>query len=209
MKNSIINLLVILVILSYPTESAAKSLTIASSNELATVLTEEEFHANQERRDFVPIPYMGKTFMAFKESLAFKESQRKYQVINSHGYMGKYQFGPSTLKRFKIVQYEVFLENQELQERAFVALCQVNKWILIRDIKRMVGKTINGIPITESGILAAAHLAGAGNVKKYLRSWGEHDFEDAYGTSIEEYLIRFRNYDTTNIIPNRFPMLEL
>jgi hypothetical protein len=43
---------------------------------------------------------------------------------------------------------------------------------LIRDIKRMVGKKINGIPITESGILAAAHLAGAGNVKKISEKLG-------------------------------------
>ena len=32
---------------------------------------------------------------------------------------------------------------------------------------------MNGIEITESGILAAAHLSGAGNVKKYLRSNGK------------------------------------
>ncbi len=209
MKNLILNLSVVLVFLSYPTENTAKSLYTEDINELTTVPTEEEFYASQERTDFVPIPFLGKTFVGFKESLAFKESQRRYQVVNPHGYMGKYQFSPSTLERFNIVKHEVFLGNQELQERAFVALCQVNKWILIRDINRMVGKTINGIPITESGILAAAHLAGAGNVKKYLRSMGEHDFADAFGTSIEEYLILFRNYDTTNIIPNRLPMLEL
>ncbi len=209
MKVSIIHLFVISVILSYPTKGAAKSINTTPSNELTIVPTEEEFYANQHNNDFVPIPFIGRSFTGFKESLAFKESQRNYQVINAHGYMGKYQFGPNTLKRFKIIEHKNFLENQELQERTFVALCQVNKWILIRDINRMVGKTVKGIPITESGILAAAHLAGAGNVKKYLRSWGKHDFEDAFGTSIEEYLIRFRNYDTTNIIPNRFPMLEL
>jgi hypothetical protein len=40
-------------------------------------------------------------------------------------------------------------------------------------------KTINGIKVTESGILAAAHLSGAGNVKKFLRSNGSHSFSDA------------------------------
>jgi lipid II:glycine glycyltransferase (peptidoglycan interpeptide bridge formation enzyme) len=45
--------------------------------------------------------------------------------------------------------------------------------------------------------------------KKYLRSWGQYDFKDAFGTSIEEYLIRFMNYDTTSIIPDRFPKLEV
>jgi hypothetical protein len=209
MKISIIKLLVILVILSYPKESAAKSFPFSTSSELFTVPTEEEFYTKKQSDDLLPIPFVGKSFMGFKEALAFKESQRRYRVINIHGYMGKYQFGPGTLERFKIIQHQNFIDNQELQEKTFVALCQVNKWILIRDIKRMVGKKINGIPITESGILAAAHLAGAGNVKKYLRSWGQYDFKDAFGTSIEEYLIRFMNYDTTSIIPDRFPKLEV
>ena len=53
-------------------------------------------------------------------------------------------------------------------EQAFLAYCKVNKWILRKDIKRRVGKVINGVKIIESGILAAAHLSGAGNVKKIL-----------------------------------------
>ena len=75
----------------------------------------------------------------------------------------------------------------------------MNKWILRKDIKRSVGKRINGIRITESGILAAAHLAGAGNVKKFLRSNGDFKFSDAFGTSIEEYMSKFAGYDMSNI----------
>jgi hypothetical protein len=55
------------------------------------------------------------------------------------------------------------------------------------------------VEVTESGILAAAHLAGAGNVKKYLRSYGENDVEDAYGTSISEYLEKFSGYDLSKV----------
>jgi hypothetical protein len=47
--------------------------------------------------------------------------------------------------------------------------------------------------------LAAAHLAGAGNVKKYLRSRGAYAFEDAFGTSIEQYLREFAHYNTASI----------
>lgn len=149
------------------------------------------------------IPYLEKNYMAFKEAIAFKESQGKYQVVNTLGYLGKYQFGRTTLERFKIYDTKAFLQNPEQQEKAFMALCKVNKWILRKDIKRSVGKTINGIRITESGILAAAHLSGAGNVKKFLRSNGEERFYDAYGSSIQVYMKKFANYDVSNIVANR------
>ena len=149
------------------------------------------------------IPYLEKDFVGFKEALAFKESQGKYTVVNTLGYLGKYQFGRSTLERFEIYNTKEFLQNPELQEKAFTALCKVNKWILRKDIKNSVGKTINGIEITESGILAAAHLGGAGNVKKYLRSNGVKCFSDAYGSSIQIYLKKFGGYDVSSIVADR------
>ena len=149
------------------------------------------------------IPYLEKDFVGFKEALAFKESQGKYTVVNTFGYLGKYQFGKTTLLRFKIYNTKAFLNNPELQEKAFKALCKVNKWILRKDIQRCVGKTINGITISTSGILAAAHLSGAGNVKKFLRSNGTRNFSDAYGSSIECYLKKFGGYDVSEIEPDR------
>ncbi|MDE1207382.1 peptidoglycan-binding protein LysM [Tenacibaculum larymnensis] len=153
----------------------------------------------------VNIPFLLNDFVGFKEALAFKESQGKYRVVNTLGYLGKYQFGKETLKRFRIYNTTHFLKNPELQERTFVAYCKLNKWILRKDIKRSVGKTINGVKITESGILAAAHLSGAGNVKKFLRSNGSIRFNDAYGTSIQSYLKKFAGYDVSNIKANKKP----
>jgi hypothetical protein len=149
------------------------------------------------------IPYLKRNFVAFKEALAFKESQGNYRVVNTLGYLGKYQFGRTTLERFKIYNTSAFLQDPELQEKAFIALCKVNKWILRRDFKNYVGKTINDIKITESGILAAAHLSGAGNVKKFLRSNGVKRFSDAYGTSMQSYIKKFASYDVSNIIADR------
>ena len=149
------------------------------------------------------ILYLNKNFVGFKEALAFKESQGKYRVINTLGYLGKYQFGSTTLERFKIYNTTLFLHNPELQEQVFIAYCRVNKWILRKDIRRSVGKTINGIKITESGILAAAHLSGAGNVKKYLRSNGQRNCSDAYGSSIKSYMKDFAGYDVSFIKGDR------
>jgi hypothetical protein len=156
----------------------------------------------------VEIPFVGNRFNGFREALGFKESQGKYHAVNTLGYLGKYQFGESTLNRFKIYDIDLFLNTPELQENAFVALCSLNKWILKRDIERSVGKKINGIRITESGILAAAHLAGAGNVKKFLRSGGENQFSDAYGSSVQHYLKEFAGYDTSFIKPKKKPIVS-
>ena len=164
---------------------------------ISTVLTEEETTSS-----FAKL-YVKNDFEHFKEALASRESQGNYKAVNKLGYLGKYQFGRSTLERFEIYNIRTFLKTPELQEKAFLALCSVNKWILRKDICRSKGKIINGIFITESGILAAAHLGGAGNVKKFLRSLGTVKFKDAFGTSIESYLRLFAGYDTSAIKANR------
>jgi len=175
------------------------------TKEISSVPTEEEEKESTSQN--YNIPFVGNSFNGFKEAVAFKESQGNYNVVNTLGYLGKYQFGRSTLKRFKIHDTQLFLNTPKLQEDAFIALCSVNKWILRKDIKRNIGKKINGIKITESGILAAAHLAGAGNVKKYLRSNGSKRFEDAYGSSIQHYLKQFSGYNTSFIEANKKPVL--
>jgi hypothetical protein len=148
-------------------------------------------------------PELGKSYLAFKEALGFKESGGDYKIINEFGYMGKYQFGKGTLRMIGIRDANLFLNSPHLQEAAFYANASRNKWILKRDIERFQDKVINGIKITESGILAAAHLAGPGNVKKFLRSGGANSFNDGFGTSIKHYFKRFANYDTSFVVPDR------
>ena len=135
--------------------------------------------------------------------MAFKESRGDYSSVNTFGYLGKYQFGEETLKMIGIYNPAQFLKNPVLQEKAFIANAARNKWILRRDIKNFVGKRINGVLITESGILAAAHLAGPGSVKEYLRSYGLDNFADGYGTTVEYYMKRFSGYDTSFVKPNK------
>lgn len=150
------------------------------------------------------MPYLGKTYLGFKDAVGFKESRGNYFTVNEFGYLGKYQFGKETLKLIGIYSPNQFLYNPELQEKAFLANAMRNKWILRKDIKRFVGKKINGVVITESGILAAAHLAGPGSVKSYLRSYGADNFSDAFGSSISYYMKRFSGYDTSFIVPDKY-----
>ena len=51
--------------------------------------------------------------------------------------------------------------------------------------------------------MAAAHLAGPGSVKKYLRSGGKQGFADAYGSTVKYYMKRFAGYDVSSIKANK------
>jgi hypothetical protein len=145
-------------------------------------------------------PFSGKSFTGFKEAIAFRESQGKFKIINSLGYMGKYQFGRTTLNTIGISNTAAFLNNPNLQEKAFVALLSINKSELQSEIEKFDGTVVSGIQITESGILAAAHLGGAGSVKKFFKSKGTRANRDGFGTSIKSYLRKFSGYDTSVII---------
>lgn len=175
------------------------SLKVESSLEFVVLAEPMKNHEN----DMVSPPFLGNAYNGFKEALAFKESQGRYNVINTLGYMGKYQFGASTLKLMGVYNTNAFLSDPVLQEKVFETNVARNKWILRRDIKRFNGKRIRGVEITESGIVAAAHLAGAGNVKKYLRSYGKNDVADAYGSSISYYMRKFAGFDISEIEQQR------
>lgn len=184
----------------YSTSSLDLNYTVALVKE-----NELEKEINFERA----LPKLGKSYDGFKEAVAFKESRGNYRTINEFGYMGKYQFGIGTLELLGIYNGSEFLNSPQLQEAAFYTNTSRNKWILIRDIARFEGKVINGVKVTESGILAAAHLAGPGSVKKYLRSFGAQAFSDAFGTSIKNYMKRFEGYDTSFIKPVQNPRVDI
>jgi hypothetical protein len=164
-----------------------------------TVLSEDEVLEEAEEFSL----FLGKSFIGFKEAVGFKESQGRYSIVNTFGYMGKYQFGKGTLKLIGVYNTNTFINNPGVQEKAFEANLSRNKWILRRDIKRFSGKIIGGVKITESGILAAAHLGGPGSVKKFLRSYGENVFSDAFGSSVRYYMNKFAGYDTSSVEENK------
>lgn len=146
------------------------------------------------------VPYTGKFFIGYKEAIAFKESQGKYKKINSLGYIGKYQFGKETLKTIGIHDSNRFLNSPRMQEKAFVALLAKNKSELKHIIDKYEGQIVSGIRVTESGILAAAHLGGVGSVKKFFKHEGKRYLKDAYGTSVRSYMRDFGGYETSGIV---------
>ena len=129
----------------------------------------------------------------FLNAVGHRESSNRYTVVNKWGYMGKYQFGKRTLKNLGYdVSRKEFLNSPHLQEMAMLDLLSHNKKILQSYINTHEGEIIHGTKITESGILAAAHLAGPGNVKRYFKKGKQ--FKDGNGTKLTSYLTKFSGY---------------
>jgi len=140
-----------------------------------------------------PVEIKLKGHNEFLDAIGHRESGNRYHIVNKFGYMGKYQFGKSTLKGlgFKVTQDE-FLNSPYIQEKAMQELLLHNRKKLDKWICKYQGKELHGILITESGILAAAHLAGAGNVRKFFRKG--YEFEDGFGTKMTSYMTQFSGY---------------
>ena len=190
-------------------------LVIFSSTVLTSVsIDSTNIYSAKEKPEFIvklhTVPFIDKDFIGFKEFLGFFESGSDYNKINRFGYLGKYQFGKGTLKIYGVSDLNNFIKSPELQERVFLMNVKRNKWILRREIKKYSNIFLGDLYISESGILAAAHLSGPGNVKKFLRNKASKDFnkKDANGTSISDYIRIFKNYNLENINQERRPKIN-
>ena len=162
-------------------------------------------------------------FNDYLVALADRESSGNPSIENSYGYLGLYQMGemalddaswyeetsPDTLANdwvgawigdapsYSVVSKDTFLGNTTGQNAAINSYYdRVWGYILYYNLHNFEGNVINGIEITRSGLLAGCHLTGIGTLKNYLESNGASVSVDGYGTSIEEYLTLFANYDT-------------
>ena len=189
-KHIIFGLLIVVALLSFGmSDSKDKELNLPTIEQM-----EEERRLKEEAIKDSIASYHKVELDNFLSAIGFRESGNRYDITNTFGYMGKYQFGKSTLKGlgYKVSKKE-FLNNPNLQEEAMLSLLNHNKEKLQQYIDVYDGKTINGIYITESGILAAAHLGGQGSVRRYFRNGKV--FKDGYGTKITSYMSNFSGYD--------------
>lgn len=189
-KHIIFGLLIVVALLSFGmSDSKDKELNLPTIEELA----EQQRLREIAIRDSIN-QYHDAELDRYLDAIGFRESGNRYHITNKFGYMGKYQFGKSTLKGLGYnVSRKEFLNNPNLQEEAMLSLLNHNKEKLQAYIDIYDGKTINGIYITESGILAAAHLGGQGSVKRYFKNGKV--FKDGYGTKITSYMNQFSGYD--------------
>ena len=133
----------------------------------------------------------------FMNAMGHYESGNNYRIVNQTGHLGKYQFGIKTLRSLDIhVSAREFLSSPTLQDIAMLRLMRRNQQILWPVIRQYDGQQYNGILITQSGILAAAHLVGPGAVLSAFKSDSTslHGLRDGNGTTAAMYMSLFAGY---------------
>ncbi len=118
--------------------------------------------------------------------LAYRESDYDPTAKNQFGYVGLYQFGKEALDWTGIKKSD-YLSNINTQHEAAAKLGELN----FKGLEDYVGRTIDGIRMTKSGLMAAAHLGGRGNLLKFIKSDGKDIFKDGNGLPITSYLKYF------------------
>ncbi len=160
--------------------------------------------------------YSSSQFAAYAAAIRQRESSDDYSKVNKSKHLGAYQFsseGRNTglqaagfqdangnwtalAKRLGVDSVASFLSTPTAQDIAFQNYTERNFYYL-RNFQSYIGKTIGGIHITESGMLAGAHLVGQGYVKRFLISNGKIIKHDQNGTPITEYMIKFSHFNFT------------
>tara|TARA_Y100000590_G_C15362534_1_gene879486 strand:+ start:8 stop:739 length:732 start_codon:yes stop_codon:yes gene_type:complete len=134
----------------------------------------------------------------FKEQMALSESSNNPTAVNTEGYMGTFQFGNRRLSDFKKANKKKFtkkefLNNSKLQNEVFNwHVNDINKYINNEKLNSYIGKTIKGILVTRNGLTAVAHLGGKEGMKKFLETGGKYNPKDSNGTSLSDYLNKFK-----------------
>ena len=171
-----------------------------------------------------PPPVYAGTIEDLYHALAQRESGGSAAIVNAYGYLGLYQMGEPAM--MDAAWYDETPPNETSRNDwigAWLTNAQANGvtskatsltkpfaqdiavrryhdrlagYISALGLLAYEGKTVNGVVITRSGLLAACHLLGCGTVRDYLKSPGGGTPADAYGTTIEEYLSLFANYQT-------------
>jgi len=134
----------------------------------------------------------------FQFAMKQSESSGNYMVVNSEGYMGAYQFGNARLQDFKNAKgieftKKEFLASKELQDEVFNwhtndIVSEINS----KGLDSYIGQEINGVLVTLNGLVAVAHLGGKTGMRKFLESNGKYNPKDSNGTSLTDYLKKFK-----------------
>lgn len=168
----------------------AEVLKVTTAN---VVLKTLEISANELLEVSVP----RKELDHFLYNMAKRESSNRHTIVNRWGYSGLFQFSKRNIRKFAKVSQKEFLRSPSIQRKAMISLMKHNRHVLRRQIKKYNGKVVHGVLITESGLLAGSHLAGPGNVRRWLRT-GRNP-KDALGTSLVDYIKLFSGYNLQSI----------
>lgn len=140
---------------------------------------------------------------AFPRSLIQSESGGNWQAQNNvtgaggmPGHFGRLQFGQARLQDAmnagaipQGTTPQMFMADPGLQQQAEAwHFSDIDQNIKNSGLDRAIGATIKGIPVTQDGMRAVAHLGGSGGLAKFIQTGGQYDPADANGTRLSDYL---------------------
>lgn len=158
----------------------------------------------------------------FLNALGQRESSNDYSVVNSLGYLGRYQFGELALidagyyagrdgsssndfsggwtGRLGVTSKAAFLASTEAQDDA--ARVYVEKlWSYIRalDLEFYAQQSLNSVDLSISGMIGGAWLVGSGGLRTFITSGGTSAPGDANATKVTEYIELLADYDLSSL----------
>lgn len=159
-------------------------------------------------------------YVQFLELLAYRESTGNYDSINPKGpYLGRYQIGDEVFrdigfkdkktnewtdfaKAFGVNSQESYLNNPTAQEVAILfALRWDYYYVLDNGDNVMLTEYVDDVEVTTSGLIAAAHLVGHGDLHRAFigeQSWD--DTVDGNNTKASEYMLEMGGLDLSGIL---------
>lgn len=148
----------------------------------------------------------------FLDILGYYESSNRYN-IEKGSYLGKYMMGPLALQEagfqdengnwtklastYGVSSKEDFLNNSKAQDVA-VELCHKKIWTYLDDFSmEKLGQTYQNVIITESGLLAGAHLVGAFDLMTAIED--KVVIKDGNNMPAHKYMEEMSNYNISQI----------
>jgi hypothetical protein len=188
--NAVLRVICVLVLLLVLDGANGKQEQIDIS-ELSIPIVEVEEDESDSRKDI----------LRFLEAIALFESNNRYDVVNSYGFLGRYQFSPRTIKHLGYdVLNEDFLRNKRLQDEIMLAYMRENYISLRPYIDEYNNTNYKGMYITTSSILAGAHFAGAMGMKRFLlNKLDSIGTVDANGMTLRKYMTKFSDYNVEEV----------
>jgi hypothetical protein len=163
------------------------------------------------------------TYADFINALGAKESSNNYRAVNQFGFMGRWQFGKPRLYDLglsidgwhpngrpvkTVLSKEDFLNSRQIQDMIMLKHVSQIKNLAMQRYPEYLGKVINGVTVTLSGMVAGVHLKGWGvsqkdvpNSKQGLRHFLLYGMDPVDGnyTKLSSYVQKFGGYRFDNV----------
>jgi len=136
---------------------------------------------------------------AFPASLIQAESGGNWRALNNEvgsggtrGHGGRLQFGQARLQDAARAGVIPQMTPQQFAASSPEIQMAAENWHF-RDIDEAIdatggiGQMVNGVPLTRDALRAVAHLGGSAGMSQFVRSGGQYNPSDSFGTSLMDY----------------------